>query len=120
MDGFPSDGFVTTTILARSMPFGAPSTPSFPDRVTNESNRPFRSFVAKARRHEFHANAPYYWEEELATDIDAGDRALLIEEAALAASFLSRRTRRHKINVGALGNVVRQFHLHVVARRRDP
>jgi hypothetical protein len=28
MDGFPSDGFVTTTILARLMPFGAPSTPS--------------------------------------------------------------------------------------------
>src|SRR6202158_6012271 len=35
MDGFPSDGFVTTTLLARSMPFGAPSTPSFPGGLAN-------------------------------------------------------------------------------------
>ena len=40
MDGFPSDGFVTTTILARLMPFGAPSTPSFADGAANGSNRP--------------------------------------------------------------------------------
>jgi hypothetical protein len=33
MDGFPSDGFVTTTILARLMPFGAPSTPSAKGRT---------------------------------------------------------------------------------------
>ncbi len=49
-------------------------------------------------------------------DLDAADRAQLIEEAARAASFLKAHTMADKINVGALGNVVRQFHLHVVAR----
>ena len=50
------------------------------------------------------------------TDLDAADRALLIEEAAEAANFLERRANPDKVNIGALGNVVRQFHLHVVAR----
>jgi diadenosine tetraphosphate (Ap4A) HIT family hydrolase len=50
------------------------------------------------------------------TDLDAAERAQLIEEAARAASFLKAHMKADKINVGALGNVVRQFHLHVVAR----
>ena len=50
------------------------------------------------------------------TDLDPDDRALLIEEAASAARFLKRHTSALKINLGALGNVVRQLHLHVVAR----
>ena len=48
--------------------------------------------------------------------IGAADRALLIEEAARAALFLKAYAEADKINVGALGNVVRQFHLHIVAR----
>ena len=50
------------------------------------------------------------------TDLGASDRARLIEEAAQAADFLKRHTGALKINLGALGNVVRQLHLHVVAR----
>ncbi len=50
------------------------------------------------------------------TDLEASDRARLIEEAALAAGFLKAHAKADKINVGALGNVVRQLHLHVVAR----
>jgi diadenosine tetraphosphate (Ap4A) HIT family hydrolase len=50
------------------------------------------------------------------TDLDAADRTQLIEEAASAAGFLKAHTGAHKINLGALGNVVRQFHLHVLAR----
>ncbi len=50
------------------------------------------------------------------TDLDAADCALLIEEAACAARFLKAHTGALKINLGALGNVVRQLHLHVVAR----
>jgi len=49
-------------------------------------------------------------------DLDPGDRAQLIEEAARASRFLKAHARADKINVGALGNIVRQFHLHVVAR----
>jgi diadenosine tetraphosphate (Ap4A) HIT family hydrolase len=50
------------------------------------------------------------------TALDAADRALLIEEAASAARFLKAYTGAPKINLGAVGNVVRQLHLHVVAR----
>ena len=50
------------------------------------------------------------------TDLDAADRTQLIEEAASAAGFLKAHAGAHKINIGTLGNVVRQFHLHVVAR----
>ncbi len=50
------------------------------------------------------------------TDFDRHDRASLIEEAASAAAFLKAHAKADKINFGALGNVVRQFHLHVVAR----
>jgi diadenosine tetraphosphate (Ap4A) HIT family hydrolase len=50
------------------------------------------------------------------SDLDAADRALLIEEAARAALFLKAHAEADKINVGALGNVVRQLHLHIVAR----
>jgi diadenosine tetraphosphate (Ap4A) HIT family hydrolase len=50
------------------------------------------------------------------TDLDARERALLVEEAGQAAAFLKRETKADKINIGALGNVVRQFHLHVVGR----
>ena len=49
-------------------------------------------------------------------DLDQADRTRLVEEAALAAGFLKAHAKAHKINVGALGNVVAQFHLHVVAR----
>jgi diadenosine tetraphosphate (Ap4A) HIT family hydrolase len=50
------------------------------------------------------------------TDLGAADLTQLIEEAALAAGFLKAHTGAHKINLGALGNIVRQLHLHVVAR----
>jgi diadenosine tetraphosphate (Ap4A) HIT family hydrolase len=50
------------------------------------------------------------------TDLDAADRTQLIEEVASAAGFLKAHAGAHKINIGTLGNVVRQFHLHVVAR----
>ena len=49
-------------------------------------------------------------------DLAAADRALLIEEIALAGQALQAATGAAKINVGALGNLVPQLHVHVVAR----
>lgn len=43
----------------------------------------------------------------------------LIAEAAAASAALCEVTQADKINTGALGNVVRQLHVHVVARRVD-
>ena len=49
-------------------------------------------------------------------ELSAADRALLIEEIALAGQALQAATGAAKINVGALGNLVPQLHVHVVAR----
>ncbi len=50
------------------------------------------------------------------SDLEAVDRTRLIEEAARMADWLKAHTRAEKINLGALGNIVRQLHVHVVAR----
>jgi diadenosine tetraphosphate (Ap4A) HIT family hydrolase len=44
------------------------------------------------------------------------DQTLLTFETNLVASALKAETRAEKINVGALGNIVRQLHVHVIAR----
>ena len=49
-------------------------------------------------------------------DLAADERALLIEEAARAGAALKNLTAAKKINTGALGNMVAQLHVHVVAR----
>lgn len=49
------------------------------------------------------------------------DQAMLTFETNLVADALKRVTGCLKINSGALGNVVRQLHVHVVARNEgDP
>jgi diadenosine tetraphosphate (Ap4A) HIT family hydrolase len=50
-------------------------------------------------------------------DLDPLDRAVLMEEIAAVSKALIDSPGVDKINVGALGNVVRQLHIHVVARR---
>ena len=49
-------------------------------------------------------------------DLEPADQTQLLDEAGRASRFLKAHGRADKINLGALGNVVRQFHLHVVAR----
>jgi diadenosine tetraphosphate (Ap4A) HIT family hydrolase len=49
-------------------------------------------------------------------DLTGGDRVLLIEEIAKASHTLRRAFAPDKINVAALGNRVRQLHVHVIAR----
>jgi diadenosine tetraphosphate (Ap4A) HIT family hydrolase len=52
--------------------------------------------------------------------IDLGDeQALLMDEIALVSRALKDQTRCDKLNVAAIGNVVAQLHIHVVARRKD-
>lgn len=54
-------------------------------------------------------------------DLSAADRGLLIEETARASQALQRGFDADKINVGAIGNMVPQLHVHVIARHRgDP
>jgi diadenosine tetraphosphate (Ap4A) HIT family hydrolase len=49
-------------------------------------------------------------------DLFEAERCVLIEEVARAAKLLKAVSGAMKINVGALGNLVPQLHLHVVAR----
>lgn len=49
-------------------------------------------------------------------ELSAADRAVLIEEIARASEVLKRLFQPDKLNVGALGNIVPQLHVHVVAR----
>ena len=49
-------------------------------------------------------------------DLSTGDQQRLIMETALCAQRLKMLTSAGKINIGALGNLVPQLHVHVVAR----
>lgn len=52
-------------------------------------------------------------------DLDEVEQAQLMTEIARVSRALKAVTDCDKINVAALGNVVPQLHIHVIARRRD-
>ena len=52
-------------------------------------------------------------------DLDAAQRHQLTDEIDLAARLLRDAFRPHKLNVAALGNLVPQLHVHVIARFED-
>ncbi|WP_310541861.1 HIT domain-containing protein [Phenylobacterium sp.] len=57
-------------------------------------------------------------------DLPAADRGVLMEEIVSVGQALrvlgeALGARPEKLNVGALGNVTPQLHVHVVGRRRD-
>ena len=49
-------------------------------------------------------------------DLPVQDRALLMEEIAKAGEVVRGRTGVTKVNIGALGNLVPQLHVHVLGR----
>jgi diadenosine tetraphosphate (Ap4A) HIT family hydrolase len=52
-------------------------------------------------------------------DLDESQQAQLMGEIALLARVLKDVTGCDKLNIAAIGNMVPQLHVHVVARRRD-
>jgi diadenosine tetraphosphate (Ap4A) HIT family hydrolase len=52
-------------------------------------------------------------------DLGDGERAQLMSTLALLAQLLKELTGCDKINIAAIGNMVPQLHVHIVARRRD-
>lgn len=50
------------------------------------------------------------------TELTSEDSATLSAEIAQAGSGLASMFKPRKLNVGALGNIVRQMHVHVIAR----
>jgi len=49
-------------------------------------------------------------------ELDAAEQQQLLQEANALAKFLQEKTGAKKINIGALGNMVPQLHVHVIAR----
>jgi diadenosine tetraphosphate (Ap4A) HIT family hydrolase len=52
-------------------------------------------------------------------DLDADRQAQLLAEINQASRLLRRLFAPHKLNIAALGNVVAQLHVHLVARYPD-
>jgi diadenosine tetraphosphate (Ap4A) HIT family hydrolase len=52
-------------------------------------------------------------------DLEAAPRRQLMDEIDQVARVLRSLFRPHKLNVAALGNLVPQLHVHVIARFRD-
>jgi len=73
-----------------------------------------------------HRNAALHWfilvpdtgELDL-LDLPAAERNALMSDAAMISDFLKSELHYPRVNVGALGLVVPQLHLHVVGRRED-
>jgi diadenosine tetraphosphate (Ap4A) HIT family hydrolase len=53
------------------------------------------------------------------TDLDESGQRQLLAEVDAAARALKRVTRCDKLNIAALGNVVAQLPVHIIARRRS-
>ena len=55
------------------------------------------------------------------TDLDEADAAMLMDEMRIATRVMLALAKPDKVNIGALGTVVSQLHVHVVGRfRSDP
>jgi len=52
-------------------------------------------------------------------DLDPAERALLMEELARVGAVVGALPEVEKVNIGLLGNIVRQLHAHVVGRRAN-
>ena len=52
-------------------------------------------------------------------ELDDAQQALLLGELNRAGRAVRLAPHVHKVNLGALGNIVRQLHLHVVGRHED-
>jgi diadenosine tetraphosphate (Ap4A) HIT family hydrolase len=49
-------------------------------------------------------------------DLNHEEQTLLMEEISLVSEFLKSHYRPYKLNVGSLGNIVQQLHIHVIGR----
>jgi diadenosine tetraphosphate (Ap4A) HIT family hydrolase len=51
-------------------------------------------------------------------ELGIGDRSLLIEEIAAASEIIGDLFSPDRVNVGVLGNIVPQLHVHIIGRFR--
>lgn len=53
------------------------------------------------------------------TDLDFANQTELLREINQVAKILQDKFNPHKLNIANLGNMVRQLHIHVIARFKD-
>lgn len=53
------------------------------------------------------------------TDLDYIKQRVLLEEINLCGEFLKKNFIVDKLNIASLGNVVKQLHIHIIARKID-
>lgn len=75
--------------------------------LKNETNYPW--FILIPRR----ANIQELFQLELA------DRSILMEEIHRASILMKEFFKPYKLNIGSLGNIVEQLHIHIVGRSQD-
>ena len=73
-------------------------------RLIDDSRYPWLVLVPRA------ANASEW------IDLDGGQQRLLLAEINQVSKLLREESGVQKINIGALGNIVRQLHVHIVGR----
>ncbi len=49
-------------------------------------------------------------------DLTHEEQTMLMEELSIVSDFLKSYYQPYKINIGSLGNIVRQLHIHVIGR----
>lgn len=49
-------------------------------------------------------------------DLTHEDQSILMEEITIVSEFLKANYSPDKLNVGSLGNIVKQLHIHIIAR----
>lgn len=49
-------------------------------------------------------------------DLTHEEQSVLMEEITIVSEFLKEHYEPYKMNIGALGNIVKQLHIHVIAR----
>jgi diadenosine tetraphosphate (Ap4A) HIT family hydrolase len=72
-------------------------------RLMNDARYPWLALVPRVRASEW-------------IDLPEQQQQLLLSEVNIAGEILRAHFICEKINIGALGNIVRQLHVHVIAR----
>jgi len=49
-------------------------------------------------------------------DLTHEEQSALMEEITIVSEFIKEHYEPYKLNIGALGNIVKQLHIHVIAR----
>ncbi len=92
----------------------------------NDADYPWLILVPRRGKHDPEKREPVFGKDHASSYVTeiadlGGDAAVLMDEILQASRALKAVTRCDRLNIAAIGNVVPQLHVHIVARRiNDP